>query len=56
MKTLLFIMMLAATLQAKAGDNDTLRINKPGNVTIITGDSLQKICTATPSSWSTPIT
>ena len=36
-------MMLAATLQAKAGDNDTLRINKPGNVTIITGDSLQKI-------------
>lgn len=43
MKTLLFIMMLAATLQAKAGDNDTLRINKPGNVTIITGDSLQKI-------------
>jgi len=43
MKTQLFIILLAICMQAHAGDNDTLTISKPTKVTIITGDSLQRI-------------
>ena len=46
MKRLLSMMLLAITATANAtdiADNDTLTINKPAKVRIITGDSIQKI-------------
>ena len=43
MKRFLFLTMMAAATTAFAADNDTLVIEKPQRVTIITGDSLQSI-------------
>ena len=43
MKKLTILCLLALTAQAKAADNDTLTINSPRKVSIITGDSVQKV-------------
>ena len=68
MKKLMIIMALAAlTATAGAQENDTVVIHNPKKVTIITGDSLQRIIAAarratissrtrTPSDWWTPTT
>ena len=43
MKRILFLTLMAAATTAFAAENDTLVIEKPQRVTIITGDSLQSI-------------
>ncbi len=43
MKRILFLTLMAAATNAFAAENDTLVIEKPQRVTIITGDSLQSI-------------
>lgn len=43
MKRILFLTLMAAVTNAFAAENDTLVIEKPQRVTIITGDSLQSI-------------
>lgn len=43
MKRILFLTLMAAVTTAFAAENDTLVIEKPQRVTIITGDSLQSI-------------
>ena len=43
MKRLLFAAMMVAATAAFAAENDTLIIEKPQRVTIITSDSLQSI-------------
>ena len=43
MKRILFLTLMAAATTAFAAENDTLVIEKPQRVTIITGDSLQSV-------------
>ena len=43
MKRILFVAMMLAATAAFAAENDTLIIEKPQRVTIITGDSLQSV-------------
>ena len=43
MKKLLFLLLLVMPYAANAQKNDTLTILKPQRVSIITGDSIQKI-------------
>lgn len=43
MKTLCLAMLMAVSMQAEAADNDTIVVNKPNRVTVVAGDSLQKI-------------
>ena len=43
MKRILFVAMMLAATAAFAAENDTLIIEKPQRVTIITSDSLQSI-------------
>ena len=43
MKSIFFALLLAFSMQANAADNDTLVVNKPNKVTVVVGDSVQKI-------------
>ena len=43
MKSIFFALLLAFSMQANAADNDTIVVNKPNKVTVVVGDSVQKI-------------
>lgn len=43
MKKLMIAMLMMVSMQVSAADNDTIVVNKPQKVTIVAGDSLQKI-------------
>ena len=43
MKLALLVLVFAFSMQAHAADNDTIVVHKPNKVTVVAGDSVQKI-------------